>query len=161
MITITRPTLNDLENILELWKGQYDFHHKLDNIYYVPFDNTTIPSFKKYLKKAIKKNTPRILIAKDDNGTLVGFITYDVSTSDYFDTNIKKYGEIIELFVDPRFRRQKIGTKLMQSVEGEFKKEGVNILKLQVSTFNQTAIALYQTLNYINRQTFMFKKISE
>lgn len=158
MIEVIQPTINDLPLILNLWQKQYDFHHKLDNFYYVPFNNLTKIKFKKYLTKAIKLNNPCLLIAKIDK-EIIGFITFSISKSSYFDSNIEKYGEIIELYVDQKYRRKGIGNLLMSETEKFFKKQNIKILKLQVSSFNQNTIEFYNHLGYTNRQTLMFKEL--
>jgi len=153
-----KPELNQLNKIIALWEKQYDYHHDLDNEYYVGNNSELKLEFEKYLIKAIKNNDPNILVALE-NDELIGFITFEKADSDYFDTNIEEYGEIIELFVDKSYRQKGVGKKLMQAIEDHFSKLGINWIELQASTYNKSAINFYDNLGYENKQTVMFKKL--
>ncbi|MBN1263212.1 MAG: GNAT family N-acetyltransferase [Candidatus Pacebacteria bacterium] len=157
-INIDKPKISELGVLLDLWRGQYDYHHGLDAEYYVANSLVLDKKFRVYLEKAINKNDPFILAAYE-GGKLVGFITFEISKADYFDTKIKRYGEVIELFVDKAYRGKGIGKKLMRATEDFFKSKSISYIKLQCSTFNKKAIGFYQHLSYINRQVFMFKRI--
>lgn len=159
-VKIIKPTLSDLSEIITLWKKQYVYHHSLDAEYYVSDSKLLGKSFKKYLTKAIKENKPYILVARVNN-KIVGFVTFNKETADYFDTRIKEYGEVIELFVESSYRNKGAGKGLMQEVERHLSKLGLTHVKLQSSTFNKSALSFYQRLGYINRQTLLFKKIKE
>ncbi|MFC1790370.1 GNAT family N-acetyltransferase [Patescibacteria group bacterium] len=157
-IKINKPKISELDKLLDLWRGQYDYHHSLDAVYYVANSTVLDRKFRGYLEKAINKDDPFILAACERD-RLVGFITFEISKADYFDTKIKKYGEVIELFVDKARRGKGIGKRLMQAAEDFFKNRSVSYIKLQCSTFNKNAIGFYQHLSYINRQVLMFKKV--
>ncbi len=94
-----------------------------------------------------------------DQANLVGFITFKITESDYFDTKIKKYGEIIEVFVLNTHRQKGIGRMLLGAAEKYFYNKKVRWVKLQVSTFNKNAIGAYEHLGYQNRQTLLFKNM--
>ena len=155
---IVKPQLAELPELIKLWKGQYKYHHNLDSIYYVSTSSPLRKKFREYLEKAINKNRPNILVARK-RGKLVGFITYEVTKADYFDTNIEKYGEVIELFVSENYRKKGVGKKLLQGAEAYFRQNGIEWIELQVSTFNRNAISAYKHLDYQNRQSLMFKKL--
>ncbi|MFC1627344.1 GNAT family N-acetyltransferase [Patescibacteria group bacterium] len=155
---ISKPSLNDIPELLKLWRGQYKYHNDLDNYYYVSNSIELDNKFTKYLKIAINKNNPNILIATINN-QIVGFITFEKSSTDYFDTKIKQYGEVIELFVSKEFRKRGIGKKLLTKVEKYFSEKGIEHIEIQCSTFNKDALDFYKNSNYVNRQTLLFKKI--
>ncbi len=59
-----------------------------------------------------------------------------------------KTGKAITLDVHPRCRRRKIGSMLMEALEGEFAALGAKVSLLEVSSANQAALALYFALGY-------------
>lgn len=157
-LKIVKPHLKQLSDLISLWEKQYDYHHNLDNQYYVVNSESLKQKFEKYLTKAIKANDPYILIAQVDN-KIAGFITFEKGPADYFDTQIKEYGEVIELFVDNQYRKLGIGKKLLAAAEKHFTQRKIKYVKVQSSSFNQNALEFYKHLKYINRQTLLFKKI--
>ena len=157
-INIKKPALSDLPNLIELWRGQYKYHHYLDSTYYVPNSPSLDKKFEEYLKQAIEKNDPNILVAEMGN-RLVGFITYEKTDADYFDTNFVEHGDVLELFITPEFRNKDVGKKLMNEVEETFQKDGIKFMSLQCSTFNKNALRFYKEEVFTNRQSLLYKKI--
>ena len=54
------------------------------------------------------------------------------------------------LAVDPDYRRQRIGRRMMQKAESALKKHGCIKINLQVRTSNQAVIAFYEHLGFSN-----------
>jgi len=157
-ITIRKPSLDDLPSLIVLWHGQYKYHHDLDSTYYVSNSTKLDKKYEQYLSQAINKNDPYILVAVQEN-ILVGFITYEKVDAGYFDTNIVEHGDVLELYLDPKYRKTGIGKKLMAEVEKFFKNEGINFMRLQCSTFNKNALGFYKDIGFTNRQSLLYKKI--
>ena len=57
-------------------------------------------------------------------------------------------GWIYYLAVDPDYRRQQIGSRMMQEAESALKKRGCLKINLQVRTSNQAVIAFYERLGF-------------
>jgi GNAT superfamily N-acetyltransferase len=158
-IKIFKPNESHLTDLISLWRGQYDYHHGLDPVYYVNNSEDLDKKFEDYTKKAINDDEPMILIAEVD-GELVGFVTYNKESNDYMDSNITEYGVVIELFVKESFRGKGIGALLLNEVEKYFKSQGMKFMEIQCSTFNDNALKFYSSKNYKNRQTFVFKDLT-
>jgi len=158
LIKIKKPKLEDLSEIIELWKKQYAFHYDLDSKYYVSNSPSLTKKFRRYLKKAIVKSQPNILVAQVKE-EIIGFITFSVDSDDYLDARIKKFGHIIELFVTEEYRQQGVGKKLSQATENYFSRAGIKYLIVQSSSFNKLAINFYRQIGFVNRQVLFFKKI--
>lgn len=60
----------------------------------------------------------------------------------------KREGHIITLDVVEPYRRQSIGTLLMQKTEEDFNKAGIEVAVLEVSVSNLAAQAFYQKFGY-------------
>jgi ribosomal-protein-alanine acetyltransferase len=76
-------------------------------------------------------------------GTVCGFIIAQVEIEEN-----TEFGHIITINVAPKFRRQKIASKLLAEIEAILRKKGIVESRLEVREDNHAAIKLYQTLGY-------------
>jgi ribosomal protein S18 acetylase RimI-like enzyme len=70
-----------------------------------------------------------------------------------------RHPNIFLIYVDPMYRRQGIGRKLMKHAEAWAKDRGYTQIGLQVFTTNQPAIDLYQQLGYQSRSISMMREL--
>jgi ribosomal-protein-alanine N-acetyltransferase len=75
------------------------------------------------------------------DGKIVGFIAGILQAS-------HRVGRIYTLDIKPEFRRRSIASKLLQSLESEFKNRGMASSVLEVEVTNTAAIGLYQKFGY-------------
>ncbi len=158
-VIVRRPTSKDLAALFALWKKQTDFHYELDLAYYAPSAPDEDKKFEKYFTNALSTNDPYFFVA-EVNGILVGFITYKKGQANYFDTVIQEYGWVLELFIDSEYRDHGIGTKLMEEAAKFFKSEGLQYVKVEVSSHNTNAIQFYQKNGFVSHVDVMYKKIT-
>jgi GNAT superfamily N-acetyltransferase len=158
MIDIKKPTIQDLPKILPLWKTQAVFHHNLDPVYYEPEKPEQDTWSIQYLTHAIESNTPSIQVAIDTD-EIVGFITYEKQKDSYFDSNIKEFGCVLELFVTEKYRSLGVGSLLLSAAEDDFRHLGLQFTKIESSSFNNHAVAFYEKRGYAKRQVLLFKQI--
>lgn len=156
---IVKPTITDIPQLLDLWKEQYEYHHAIDPTYYVPYSETLRGTVEGYLQKLIADQDEEHILVAREGPTLVGFVTFGTETESYFDTNITRYGEIKELLVKPDNRKQGIGKALIDRVEENFRSQNLSHVKIQVSSFNPTALAVYEKLGYTPRQQLLYKQL--
>lgn len=155
---IAKPTLADIPALLELWRGQYEYHHSLDNIYYAPYSDELRKTFEEYLTAAINEDTTHVLIARHEE-KIAGFITFTEDEESYFDTNIKKFGLVIEVYVSDESRGHGVGKRLMEAAEDFFRSKGLTDVKLACSSFNKNTLDFYEHIGYVDRQRILFKKL--
>jgi ribosomal protein S18 acetylase RimI-like enzyme len=156
--SIEKPSFKDFNALIDLWQEQYEYHHQLDPTYYVAVTGRLISTMREYVRESIEREVPYMLVAKEENN-VVGFITFKILETPYFASNIKKSGQIIELFVDLKHRKNGIGTLLTQAVEKFFKEKGISYVIVQSSTNNPGAANFYHAEGYTSRQTQHFKSI--
>ncbi len=82
------------------------------------------------------------LIAKT-NSDIAGFIIAQIEIE-----NETVYGHIITVNVPPSYRRKGVATRLLQEIEAMLKQKSIPEIRLEVREDNNTAIKLYQKLNY-------------
>jgi [ribosomal protein S18]-alanine N-acetyltransferase len=83
------------------------------------------------------------LVAQQDN-IIVGYIIFWIRFED--DGHIE--GHIISLAVDQKYRRQGIGTRLVETAQEIFKKYKVQNIKLEVRERNHEARKFYQKVGF-------------
>jgi diamine N-acetyltransferase len=158
-VVLRRPTQKDLAGLFALWKEQTDFHYELDPAYYTPSAPDEDKQFEAYFTKALDTHDPYFFVAEVE-GILVGFITYKKGHANYFDTAIQEYGWVMEVFVHHEYRNHGIGTKLMEEAAKFFKAEGLQYVKVEVSTRNTNAMQFYKNNGFFTHVEVMYKKIT-
>lgn len=154
---IGRPSNEEIPQILQLWEEQDKFHESLDPDYYVSHD-VRRAEIEADLSEMMGHEKPHIFVARQKD-EVVGFITFGESHETYSDTKIKDFGELKELIVSQSSQNQGIGSALIASAEDYFKNERISQIKIQCSSFNKTALDLYEKRGYIPRQVLLFKRI--
>ncbi len=79
------------------------------------------------------------LVAEED-GKIVGFIIASIERD--------KTSQIITLDIHPNYRKRKLGTKLLSSVEDHLISRGIKNVYLQVEVNNTPAINLYKKFGF-------------
>ncbi len=89
------------------------------------------------------------------DGKYVGYVVLTVS----FSFEYRGYDAFIdELYIAEEYRRQGIGRRAMEFVEGAAAELGVNAIHLEVSHGNDPAIELYRRVGYIGNQRYLMTK---
>lgn len=84
-------------------------------------------------------------VAKDDTGERAGFIWMIQSTSGF---TVSAFGWVMCVYVEAGFRETGIGRHLMELGEVWAQERGLIDIILNVSSQNETAIGLYESLGY-------------
>ncbi len=70
------------------------------------------------------------------------------------DTNGQPYGEVKRMYVDPSMRGQRIGERLLQTLEGSLRERGVALALLETGRDQREAVRLYERCGYARRSAF-------
>lgn len=160
VLSIEKPSLEDMEAIVSLWKEQHDYHYLLDPIYYKSW-SAVEREVREYVRGMILHNTPYLLGAKI-GGKWVGYITFSQGSEAYFDVSIQDFGQILELIVTKEMRGHRIGETLISEVQEKyFKPAGVSYMKILCSATNQGAQRFYKRLGCTARQIIFYKNIGD
>ena len=117
---IVLATKKDLEEIYELGKILH-------------------PNFKNnYKEESLFNEYTKILIYKKNN-KILGFIHFDI----IFETV-----NLLNIVVNPNYRKQNIGTLLMDHVLSELNNKNIEHIMLEVNVENIAAINLYKKFNF-------------
>jgi len=144
-IILRDATIDDLESISSLNK-------KLCEKEYNEFDKTINPDYPtteagvEYFSERLQSDDAIKLVAEGD-GVIVGyFIGAIVGPEDY--RTITGLGEGENMFIEPEYRSQGIGTEFMNKFEAWCKEKGVDRIRHVVSAGNTQAAKLYKKLGF-------------
>jgi putative acetyltransferase len=66
----------------------------------------------------------------------------------------RPYGEVKRMMVDPRLRGQRIGARLLQSLESLLRADGIDLALLETGARQTDAVRLYERSGYMRRGAF-------
>ena len=157
---IVSPTSDQAATLAKLWRPTFEFHHKLDPAYYVPDSEALASYLPEYLAEVIEDSEKQVRAAKNERGEFLGLVIFWQDAEPHFDTNIRDFVLVSELFVAETARGMGVGAALMAATEVFAKSRGMKYMKLMASKFNTTALRLYERLGYVDQQRLMFKEIT-
>lgn len=138
--------------MLPLWQDLMDSHAQMDRMF-EPVENAA-PKFGEFVKSLLDKDTYLVAVAEIDS-KIVGYVIGSVSIApEVFVIRRRMY--IQDMVIDPTYRRQGIGKKLMEMVLAFAKEQQVEKLDLLVAVKNETGNKFWKemgfepALNYMN-----------
>lgn len=111
--------------------------------------------FKRFLPDGFHTQDSFLYMIMGEKNNTIGHLWFVIQGAQ---NNKKAF--ITDIYLYPEFRSKGHGKEAMLLIEGEVKKRGINNIGLHVFGFNQTAIKLYQSLNYQVTDLVMEKTIS-
>ena len=134
LISIKPASLSHLQTLNELFTQYRQFYDMPD----------TRQQSLTFLKQRLHNQDSIILLAFIDE-TAIGFVQIYPAFSS---VAMKPLWILNDLFVNKAHRRLGVATQLMRSTEKHAKNNGVFAIKLATQTFNKSARALYEKLDY-------------
>lgn len=149
----------DIPALLDLLQEQYDYHIALDPEYYAGFTPALRGRLEEHLQTLVATNDHLFVVRK--SGSILGFAMLHIRDDAGYDSGIKRYGEIVELYVVDAFRRRGVGTALTGAVEAHLREQQVTFIKVQCAEGNVTARSFYAHIGYEPRQLLLYKPIGD
>lgn len=150
-IRIVNARQKDIEQVVELWKDFVDYHASLHPFY--KRSKNALGASRKYFLKTIGSPVRQLFVAIDGK-TVVGFALAEVGK--YPPVFIhKKYGMIIDLYVDPAYRRHGLGRTLYLKMKEWFARRGLTRIELTVAAANKTAWTFWKKMGFQERSRRM------
>jgi ribosomal protein S18 acetylase RimI-like enzyme len=115
----------------------------------------------KNIISGVEKGVEMIYVAEVE-GRVVGLIAGIVK--DWVKADLPwlvphKEGEIEDLFVSDEYRRQGVGTKLVEKITEWFKNEGCSVISVGTEAANERACLFYQKCGLSERDVKLMKKL--
>ena len=131
----------------------------------IPDDEKEGVDYSKWMKTSVDFIEPvlsdrmnKILVAEDEDASFAGYVVVGETKNMFSPTG---YGFVYDVFVEERFRRQGIGSKLIEAAEDFCKSRGLGTLKLEVATNNPVALELYEKTGFSPERFFLGKKVQK
>jgi len=118
-----------VESYLLSYKGLEEYAYK------------TRREVKNYFKWLLKRDPDGFMVA-EERGRVLGFVACDTNWFSLFE--LKKVGEIHEIFVVPGFRMKGIGSKLLESAINYAIQKEREVMELWVGERNEVAKVFYK-----------------
>jgi ribosomal protein S18 acetylase RimI-like enzyme len=149
LVSVRKCSAKDLQTVTELADR------------YTLFD--TKPTFAD-IEGIFARNPEYFYVAEGDQGRVVGFITgYERKglPEEVLRTwRAKRVGYVDLMAVDTAYRRMGVGKSLMNTLLNQFRKDGIDIVNLDVPGGQDAAIGLYRSLGFSIRAYNMRKRLS-
>jgi ribosomal protein S18 acetylase RimI-like enzyme len=127
---------------------------------YTAFD--TKPTFAD-VEGMYSRNPEYFYIAEDGQGRIIGFITgYErkgLPEEVLKSWDARRVGYVDLMAVDMEHRRKGVGKSLMNKILNEFRRNGVDIVNLDVPGGQEAALGLYKSLGFYVRAYNLRKRI--
>ena len=139
-ILIREATYSDLEKIKFLWLKLAEEMYKIEEYIYPSRENAE--RWFLSVLSTLRERRGKVFIAQI-GGEIVGFIYFTYSLEMFLDVS-KRVAFISDMYVKPRFRRQGIGSLLMEKCLEELKNLDIKYVRLSVLSNNVLAIRFYE-----------------
>jgi ribosomal protein S18 acetylase RimI-like enzyme len=109
----------------------------------------------------VEKYRGKIWFAQDDE-TVIGYVIgaiWEQNEKNKLEIGPHTLGEVLELFVEEKYRGQGIGTKMLAMMEDYFKEKQCDSMWISVFAPNNPAHELYEKFGFTDRDIGMLKNI--
>jgi ribosomal protein S18 acetylase RimI-like enzyme len=154
---------SDEPRLIELME---DFQDYLVDIDYMKRTRRTPAYGVSYVGRLLRKinNNDGVIYLAEHEGQVIGLVAALIETQsedDLLECIPSKGGRILELYVEPSYRKQGIGELLMAKAEEYIRRKQCDVLRIEVFEPNTNAHRLYDKLGYQDRIIDMIKKIRD
>ncbi len=142
---VRRMSRSDADAVTKLWKGTVEYHASIDPRLAVREDAGR--SFRRFLNRSIGASDDVIMLVAESGGRIVGFLIGVIR--DQAPVFVRsRHGYIVDIYVDPAFRRKGVGRKLVEAAEEWFASRGLDHVRLRVSAANDSGIAFWKGIGF-------------
>ncbi|MBN1798545.1 MAG: GNAT family N-acetyltransferase [Spirochaetales bacterium] len=140
MIEIIEIDVKDLHLVKPLWEELNSMHMKKSIYFSNDFNNF---SFEQRKQKLINKSKLLILVCKKkDNNEIVGYCISSINDSE---------GEVDSIFIKSSFRKNHLGSELMNKTMEWFDHENVGNIEILVAHGNEEVLPFYEKFGFFPR----------
>ena len=126
--------------IVEIWKEFMDFHSDLDP--FLERRENGHEHFEKYVREKIESDDSTVLVATDNN-KVIGFSIIFISKHPPV-LKMERYGFIDSLAVKSEYRRNGVGTAILNKIHEWFQSRDITRIQLSVLPKNKTGDSFWR-----------------
>jgi ribosomal protein S18 acetylase RimI-like enzyme len=148
---ILNPSLSTAEQLVEMWLSLADGQRRFESHLLVEENRARI-------REAICNHiaTGRLLVAREDE--IRGFVMFTVEVGGY-EQDVRR-GIVENLYVEPEYRSDGIGAKLLDQAEEKLAEQGVDVVALEVMANNEKGRQFYRRHGYEPHRLELEKGVS-
>lgn len=143
-IKTRRAAADDAGAIGHLWRHMMDAHRALDARF--ALDRRAGEEFAEYLQDILGNYLHAVFVATREEEVVGYTIVAEMENPPLFE--LKRYGFLCEICVDPRHEGQGIGKALFERATRWFKRRGLTVVQLNVSPGNDKGLRFYGELGF-------------
>lgn len=148
---IRTATIDDLKPLARLYKEHMVFHNNIDPQYFkIPSDEECLAQIEEMLTESIYK-----IIVYEDDGIICGYTNYMLLNAGASE----RFGIMGDIFVAEQYRRQGVGTSLMNEFLKDTKKGFCKTVEIDVHVNNTSAQKFYEKMGFVPRAIQMEKRL--
>ncbi len=148
---IQRPSLSDVDELLEMWMALADGQRAYGSHLLVGENRSRIRETISHYVVA-----DQLRVARADE--LCGFVMFTVEATRY-EQNVER-GLIENVYVEPAFRGEGVGSALLDAAEELLHSAGVDVIAIEALADNEAAQRLYHSHGYSPHRLELEKRIS-
>lgn len=144
--SIQIATLNDIDNIVRM-RLSLQQHMSKNNSHLWRMSEKKVSSLPTFYRSVIEHENSRLLIVQNDESiNIVGMAIGRICVHDEYVPN--KSGKIDDVWIEPNYRRKRLGTKLVSELLEFFKLNHVVAIILEYAKGNIEAEAIWERFGF-------------
>jgi ribosomal protein S18 acetylase RimI-like enzyme len=145
MMKIIELDRNNINDIKFLW-AELNLHHYKSSAYFK--DHFKTFTFEKRIQDLIKKDKLSIFVIQSQDK----YIGYCIVTAN------NRRGEIDSIYIQPKYRNEKLGDRLMKKALEWFKAHQCNEIRIYVAEGNDAVLPFYRRYGFFERFIMLTNK---
>jgi len=154
MVTIRVAGKEDAKVLADFFSRMYKLNSEFDPLLLTPDD------LEERVAKVVEKSLEdpnEILVVAEDQGKIVGAARVIIIDRIFYSP--EKEAVIREFYVHPSYRRQGVGNEIVNFIESELRKKGIEILAAEFPSRNIIAVSFYRKMGFREIYCEFVKKI--
>ena len=155
-MTIRTATIEDIPQILPLWRQLSDMHSDIEPMFKI-VENAE-EKFAEYLNLILTKEQFFIFVATE-NAEVAGYVIITLSTTPEIFV-LKRRMYIQDMIVSPKHRRKGVGKKLMDAVMAVAEDKPIEKMDMLVAVKNEKGNEFWKAMGFKPALTYMTKYLA-
>ncbi|MHB8361607.1 MAG: GNAT family N-acetyltransferase [Thermoplasmataceae archaeon] len=145
-IEVREAVESDLKSFIDLIERMKRLNGEFDPLFTVEEEKRL--EAEKFYMNCIKDKENFIVIVAEIEKKLVGILKAEIRKRIYYTPD--REARIIDLYIMPEFRRNKVGAALLDLFYGKLKQRGITIVTAEFPALNLIALNFYKKIGYRN-----------
>jgi ribosomal protein S18 acetylase RimI-like enzyme len=154
-LMIREAVKEDVPKILPVWREMMEFHAQRDR-HYTCSDGAE-QALAEFVRDNIAKEEASVFVAENEHG-LVGYCQCMLQQYPKVFA-IKEYGQIVDMAVSRKYRRQGIGGQLFERMMNWFQSKGLERIEVRVTVTNEISTRFWRKMGFETFAETMYQPV--